>query len=242
MNSSLSVRECIRYGWTTFKQRPWFLIGTTLLVTVTNAIIPGPKEGQSMPVIAGLVIISILLGALIQLGTTHFALRAHDSIMAARLKDLWRPDLYLRFLGACIIGFVIVGIPLLIVWGIVAALYFVLGWIGASVIAGILALIVTVMAGLTFYFFAYIVIDKQVGPVIALKESLRLTKGHRWKLFQLLIVFILINLLGFVCLFVGLLVSVPITMIATVHAYRALERSESATSDSVSPNTLPVAA
>lgn len=241
MNAQLSVRECVRYGWTTFKQRPWFLIGAMLIVGIINIVIPSPEENQSIPLIAGLFVLSLVVGALIQVGVLNFALRAHDDIAAARLADLWRPDLFLRFLGASIAAFLMIGIPLLLVWGIAAALYFFFGWT-VFLIASIPLLIATVMVSLALYFFAFVVVDKHAGPITAIKESFRITKGSRWKLFQLMLMFVLINLLGIICLIVGLLVSIPVTVIASAHAYRTLDRAKSATPPETPAPAVPMPA
>lgn len=55
-----------------------------------------------------------------------------------------------------------------------------------------------------------------------MKESWRITKGHKWQLLLLFLALLLVNLLGLLALFVGIFVSVPITMLAFAHAYRTL--------------------
>jgi uncharacterized membrane protein len=50
-----------------------------------------------------------------------------------------------------------------------------------------------------------------------------LTKGNRWKLFQLSLALLLLNILGLLALLVGLFVTIPVSFIAMVHAYRALK-------------------
>jgi hypothetical protein len=55
-----------------------------------------------------------------------------------------------------------------------------------------------------------------------MKESWRITKGHKWQLALLFLALLGINLLGVLALVVGVFVSVPITLIAFAHAYRTL--------------------
>jgi uncharacterized membrane protein len=55
-----------------------------------------------------------------------------------------------------------------------------------------------------------------------MKESKRITYGYKWPLLGFALVLALINLLGLLALVVGLLVSIPVTTLAFVHAYRAL--------------------
>jgi len=69
----------------------------------------------------------------------------------------------------------------------------------------------------------FLVIDKGLGPVASLKESWRITKGSKWELFILIIVLAVLNLLGAIALLIGLFITIPVTALATVHAYRTLE-------------------
>jgi uncharacterized membrane protein len=55
-----------------------------------------------------------------------------------------------------------------------------------------------------------------------MKESSRITRGHKWPLFVFLLLLVLVNLAGLLALVVGLLVSMPVSMLAFVHAYRTL--------------------
>ena len=129
---------------------------------------------------------------------TNFSLRAHDNIETVQISDLWHPAPILPFVGAYVLTVlaIAVGFLLLIVPGFIVSM------------------------GLAFV--AYIVVDRGLGPIEAMKESWRVTKGHKWQLFLLFLALIGINLLGVAALVVGLLVSVPITMLAAAHAYRTL--------------------
>jgi len=53
-------------------------------------------------------------------------------------------------------------------------------------------------------------------------ESNRITRGHKWQLFGFVLLLLLINLLGLLALVVGILVSIPVSTLAFVHAYRVL--------------------
>jgi uncharacterized membrane protein len=204
----LSIGDCIRFGWETFKQRPWILIGALflcmLLPSVPNMLVshPLPEPGQPLPpptaadLIAGLS--SMAIGVLTSLGATTFALRAHDNIATVKFSDLWNPEPFWRFLGAEILVALILtaGFILLVIPGIIASL------------------------GLSFV--TFLVVDRAARPIEAIKESWRITKGHKWQLFLLIVSLLLLNVLGLIALFVGLLVTVPITWLAVTHAYRTL--------------------
>jgi uncharacterized membrane protein len=205
---TLSIGDCIRFGWETFKQRPGILIGAFALVMLIPAIphilVPGPEAvpGQPLPTPtlaqSLATIVSAVLGVFATIGATTFSLRAHDNIAAVEIGDLWNPQPFWRFLGAEILGAIIIffGLLLLIVPGIIAAL------------------------GLGMVPFA--VIDRGAGPIDALKESWRITKGHKGQLALLGLALLGLNLLGILALVVGLLVTVPITWLTITHAYRTL--------------------
>lgn len=218
----LSVRESVSFGWTTFKSRPWFFvgigvllllvaIGINLLETIVTSI--GEALFGSESVITGVVVFIAGLTAmaasmLIELGRTAFFLRAHDNAAAAEIRDLWHPASFWSYVGTSILlGLVVVvGLILLIVPGIILAII--------------------------FGFSAYLVVDRGLMPIPAFKESARITKGSRWTLFKLGLALLGINILGALALLVGLFVSLPVSSLALVHAYRKLS--------STAPSEVPV--
>ena len=144
-----------------------------------------------------------VIGIFVEMGMVTFAIRAHDAVGEVKIRDLWNPAPFWRYLaGQILVGIiVIIGLVLLVVPGIIAAL------------------------GLLFA--SYLIIDKKKGPIEAMKESWRIAKGHWGKLFLFMLAIIGLNILGLVLLFVGLFVTVPVSMIAMVHVYRTLEHGAS---------------
>jgi uncharacterized membrane protein len=205
---ALPIGDCIKFGWETFKKRPWILIGALLLVGLVYAIpgllSPHPEvvEGQPPPpptafsMVMGLV--SFAVSILASLGLTSFALRAHDNIETVTIGDLWNPEPVWRYLGTYLLVLLIViaGFVLLVIPGIIASL------------------------GLAFA--TYLVIDRGMQPVASIKESWRITTGNKWRVFLLGLALTGVNIVGALALVVGLLVSVPVTLLAVVHAYRFL--------------------
>lgn len=200
-----SVRESIRFGWETFKKRPWFFLFTFLVISVlTSNYSYNVGEGE-MRFHAGLITLVILSGALgvvvqtlVGMGKINLCLRAHDNAEAVSWADLWHPHPFWRYL-------------------LTMFAYF------AIVIAGFILLIVPgVVWALTYAFAPYLVIDRGLGVREALRESARMTYGHRWHLLQLALALVLVNVVGLLCLIVGLLVSAPVSALAFVHVYRLL--------------------
>lgn len=200
-----SAGASIRFGWETFKRRPWLFVGSTLIIFLASTISEGISSAVDAaitgsvedPSILGAVV-SLGFATLISMGATAFYLAANDNPETADLSMLWHPRPFWKYLGTylLVILAVAVGLVLLIVPGIIV--------------------------GLMFMFAFFIVIERELGPIDALSESHRITRGHKWPLFGFVLLLIGINLLGVLALVVGLLVSVPVSTLAFVHAYRVL--------------------
>jgi len=143
--------------------------------------------------------ISIVVSFLVGLGLTNFSLHAHDNIETVTISDLWNPDPIWRFLGGELLAALVifVGMLLFVIPGIIASL------------------------GLGFV--PYLIVDRGMRPVESLKESWRITKGNKGPIFLLGLALLGVNLIGVLLVGVGVLASVPITMLAVVHAYRFLQ-------------------
>lgn len=204
----LSIKECVRFGWETFKKRPGIFI-IAILVVIAVQFVVGILQGALESTDAGLAsllsfAISMIVGALVSMGLYAFTLKAHDNVAEASVRDLWHPKPFVPFLATYILLSIVltIGFILLIVPGIIL--------------------------GIIFGFALYLVIDRNAGIIESFKESARITKGNRWNLFLLGLVFIGINIVGALALLVGLLVSIPVTMLAMTHAYRKLASEASA--------------
>ena len=96
---------------------------------------------------------------------------------------------------------------------------------GLGVIVGLfLCIIPGIIFGVIFHFYGYAISEAGDGlsATDALKRSAEITKGHRWELFGLAIVLILINIVGALLCLVGLLFTYGISAIAVAYAYRSL--------------------
>jgi uncharacterized membrane protein len=200
-----STGSAIRFGWETFKKRPWFFVGSTVVIllasvlvdTFTGGIDAAVAGSPDAPSIIGTVI-NLALGTLISMGATAFYLAAHDNPDTVDLSSLWHPRPFWKYLGASIL-------------------------LGLAVGLGFLLLIVPgIIFALMFMFTTFIVIDRELGPIEAMKESNRIARGYKWNLLGFILVLVLINLLGVLALVVGLLVSIPVSSLAFAYAYRLL--------------------
>ena len=193
------IGEAIRFGWNTMKSNLGFFIGI-LIVSVLIGVVPDVIERlvSSIPIRIVVGIPFWVLNLVIWMGLIRIALRLHDN------KDVGFTDLFSCFplffnylFGSILYGLIIfVGIILLIIPGIIWAI--------------------------KFQFYSYFIVDEGLGPIEALKRSSLITKGFKWNLFLLGLLLILINVLGALCLLVGLFATIPTAMLAVSFVYRKL--------------------
>jgi hypothetical protein len=79
----------------------------------------------------------------------------------------------------------------------------------------------------------YFVIDKGLGPINALKASSRTTSGAKWQLVVFDGICGLVNLLGFICLGLGLFATFPTVLVALALVYRQLSEQTPSLADLV---------
>src|SRR5580698_6911504 len=99
---NFSVGSCIRFGWETFKKRPWFLIGSGVLYffvvgLLSAALGEAGKIDPAFKVLAAAAnwIVQIFAG----MGMIAFLLKAHDDIESVALSDFWHPQPFWYYLG-----------------------------------------------------------------------------------------------------------------------------------------------
>jgi Predicted integral membrane protein len=202
---TLSIKECLTFGWGTFRTRAWFFMSATALLFIASMVYGelssfSKADHTFIGFVAG--IIALVLSLLIYMSQVSFSLHAHDAPGTVRLNALWTLRPFWTFMGTALLVWIItmIGFVLLIVPGVIAMVF--------------------------LSFATYIAVDTGAKPIDALKRSIALTKGNRWKLFLLLLACIGIDILGALALLVGLLVSVPITLLAMAHAYRVLRNGQ----------------
>jgi len=199
--------DVLSYGWGVMKANLWFFVGLGflyLIISIVPDIARGVLKTLHLPKASDttleilLQVLELVINIVLAIGLIKIALSFCDEQKppVATLFDAW--DCFWRYVGAAILYglIIIVGLILLIVPGIVWSIKF----------------------GLCFYF----VIDEGLGPIQALKASSRTTMSVKWRLFGFGIVCGLINLLGLLCLIVGIFATYPTVLVATALVYRQL--------------------
>lgn len=189
-----STKESIKYGWSKFKENINISILTTLLLLGAGSLSMDDRGMQSF--LFNLALSALLL--VLRMGYTKIYLKINSG-ESVKFSDIFQEyNNFFPYLWVTILTFL-------------------------ATVGGLILLIVPgVLWGVRFSLAPIIVVDKKIGPVMAMKESYAMTKGIFWKLFGFWIVIGLINLGGMLALFIGLLVTVPLSTLATTHVYRSL--------------------
>jgi uncharacterized membrane protein len=197
--SHFSKGEAISYGFKLAKQNLFFfvmLFVIVILVSAITSILTGLSAHE--PAFAFVLgILRIIINLVISIGLIHIVLKFLDNKKPEYKDMLYYKPIVNYFLAAILNGLIIVGgLILLIIPGIFFAL--------------------------RLQYTSYLVVDKNLGPLEAIKKSWAITRGNVWNLFFFGLLLGLINILGFLCLLVGLFVTVPLSMLATAFVYRKL--------------------
>ena len=198
--SPFSTSEALRIGWRTTKSnlKPFLIIGAVgALLSLIGRALAAPSDGTALR--APLSIVIELLQVAVMLAYARAALRAYDG----RPIGVDRPmDLVARF------------------WMFLLTVFL----YGLIVSAGLLLLVVPgVYWGLKFLFAPFLVVDRRLTAIEALRESSRLTRGVKWPLLGFALAAFGLNLVGALALGIGLIVTLPITYVAAVHILRRLQ-------------------
>lgn len=204
-----SISEVFNFGYKKLKENFVFFIGVSVVyyfVTFFPAILEKissvVNNGNELLVVKVIFTIFWVLQFLVSIGLVKIALAVVDG----NNSDIKIANLFLIF-------------PRLLDFIIASLLY------GLIVIGGfILFIIPGVIWQVKFHMFPYFIMEGS-GPIEALKKSAKITNGAKADLFLLLILFGLLNLLGILFFFIGLFVTMPISVIGMAYVYRKLKTS-----------------
>lgn len=204
MNNKLfSIGEAIKVGWEKAKSNfgSFFLIilVCSIIYAIINAFGGDPKHvsgsGLLVRVIGGLV------GAFLQMGILRVVFKVLDGGKPAAADFTANPEQFGKFLLGAILQSIIVGVGFILL-----------------IIPGIILYI-------RLQFITYLIVEKNLGPMDALKRSWAITRGQGWKLFLFMLVCGLIFVLGLIALVIGLFWAIPTVAVAMAFVYRKLDRA-----------------
>lgn len=196
-----SKKEALQFGFTTTRKHFFFLAEIVLFLMLLN-VLPGIitqiiREDFS---VALSLLVSIMFGALqmvINIGLITISIRYVEGKQNT-FKDLFTHIPFIPYLLASLVY-------------------------GCIVLGGMILLVIPgIIWGIKYGFYPYLIVDRNLGVIDSLKKSAEITKGVKWDLFVFGILLGLINVAGFFVFFIGLFVTIPMTMLAMAYVYRKL--------------------
>jgi len=196
----ISIGQALKVGWKAFAGHIGFWIGVGAIVL--SLIILIVALSLSLSKISGGEFIANLIAYFIQFMLSIGLIKISLSLAEGKKPSL--ADLYS-------------GYPLLFKYFATAFLQ------GLIIMAGLILFIIPgIIWGLKYQYGVYLVIDRKMKPIEALKASAKLTSGVKWELFGFYLLSMVITFLGIFALLVGYLIAVPVIIVATAHIYRQL--------------------
>lgn len=196
-----SKKEAISLGFELAKKNIIFFIGIFVIVVVISMVsgavqVAAALDKQPFAYII-LNVVMFIVNSIIAMGLIKVTLELIDK-KKPKFSDLF----YVKPLVNFILGSLIRGV--------------------ITFIGFILFIIPGIIFSIRLQYVTYLIVDKNLSPVEAVKKSWNMTKGNTWNLFFLGILLFLVNILGVILLLVGLFITVPLTMLATAFVYRKL--------------------
>lgn len=197
-----SKEQAIRFGWNRMKDNLGFFIIFLIILFVLQGffgffaeLFTGRLQYLSLLFSLGYWAVSMVTSIfLVKIG-----IKLYDNEKLGSYEFLsFSSSLFFRFLlGYVLYSFlVLIGLILLFVPGI----YF----------------------AIKYQFVQYLIVDVDADVIDAFKESGRMTDGQKWNLFLLMLLFLVINIAGLLALGVGLLITIPIVIVAQAYVYKKL--------------------
>jgi uncharacterized membrane protein len=250
---NFSINAAFSFAWQRYKEHWWLLSSSYAIVLVLSCLFSALEQQARgymlLPAVVGLLnaVVSVVLG----IGILVIVFKVARGERADYNDLLNRTEVFFKYFGTQILFGIMIGAT--IISGVLLTLIlFFFSKTGsltesfshpiatsAIVAIGLIGLAVLIVIGAiiaAFYFNQYAVVDRQVGPVEALSVSKNLTAGVRWKVLAFILIAGIVSVIGIIGFFVGLLVTLPLSALATVYVYDQLWRQTYQPDEIVSPD------
>ena len=199
----VSKIEVIRFGWNTVLHNFLFfllVLGIVYGVSYLPRIVDLLGVPTSLSIFFG--VISWILGIILSLGVIFISLKFAKGEKPIIQDILSKKHLFFKYLISTILVSIItmVGFLLFVIPGIILAV--------------------------RLAFFAYFIVDKEAGPIDAIKKSWNLTRGSFWNISLFGLLLAGFNILGALALLVGLIFTIPTTWVAWAVFYEKLKATK----------------
>lgn len=205
-------KEFMAEAWLLVKKYFWVLVGVValqfILINLPSIVEEAVKNAYKLResnlfVALSATLITIIISSIVQPGLIGISLKTADG-GTPRFADLFsQARIALKyFCGALLYNVIVfVGLLLLVIPGVI--------WF------------------LKFSFWQYALVDKNAGILESFHASSRMTAGYKKSLFVLYVYLGALNTLGIIALGVGLLATVPLTILVLARVYRKLSDASS---------------
>jgi uncharacterized membrane protein len=204
MEKKFLIQDVLSASWELLKNNFWFIVGLQAIIfaigifpEVMNWLFTNNSAMETVLLAVG--IIFFILQLIANIGMVRIFLDLHDKKENIQVTDL------------------LSGVNYFFEYVLAAIVYNVIVFIGF-----LLFIIPGIIWSIKYQFFTYLIVDKRMSPMQALKESARITQGQKMDLFLFSCVAIVLNLAGALALGVGLLITMPLTSLALAHIFRKL--------------------
>ena len=189
--------QALSYGWSRIKGDAATILGTLVVVILISGALNAIERNVAMPAFISLALQlgTFVVQCFLTAGTTLFCLKV-VRVEQYEIGDIFKGGRWLLpIMGAAILMGIIVGFGfiLLIVPGIILGL------------------------GLSMTF--YCVVDRNEGPIEAMKTSWEITKGFRADIFLFWLLSLFLVLGGLLAFCVGVFVAIPVIQVGWAFAY-----------------------
>jgi hypothetical protein len=218
---SINKRELFIQAWDLFKGNAQFLINVGILIFLIQMLIPNLLDSLFDGINLQYLLYRftyLLLVTGISLGVTSQLIKITRLVIIDSYNDIFN---YFHKVATSVMGSVLIALAL----GVLAVIFLIL-FAGISSVniesleqmasgneisAPLMIGFVVVLTYLTLKtnFFTYFIIDKDMGALEALSESLTRTTGLEFELFTIYSILALLNLIGVLLFGIGLLFTIP---------------------------------
>lgn len=199
-----STGAIISESWGIFRQKWSQLLGIMALTMVLSSMAGGLVGGLQNTDLAGLTVIASFV---VQIFSAFLSIGMIKLILAlVRDEQINYNDLFggSKYLLQYILGSIVVGL---------------------AVMFGYLLLIIPgIIWSIKYMFTLFLVVDEGMDFSVAMRESAQMTQGIKWQLFGFGLALFGINLLGMLALFIGLIITAPLTTLAMYVLYSVLRK------------------
>lgn len=194
------ISDSLKSAWGIFKKE-WIMVYAVQLLPIVVAVVYNMIMSETRPQ-SGLALLWMLAYLVLQFVISMGVIQAYISIIRGQKVSMET----ITSVAPKMVNFIVSQVLLCLI-----------------ILGGFLLLIIPgIIFSIKFMFTPYLVIDKGMGPVEALKASAKMTDGVKWDIVGFLAAAFLLMYSGIFALFVGLLITIPVGTLAYVVLYDRL--------------------